>query len=152
MGEFFVQKNKVTYKLSNGKELIDTYIETFAGCSGPKEDLEYILREWDTQKEKLYHLFGDNFILKKEIAYSANEDDLIDRIVNIKRSSIFIKTLKTLSITYKEKGDSLIQNHKFIFSDIASLILLDFLSSVPEDVIKATIPFGRTISSDFKKK
>ncbi len=25
MGEFFVQKNKVTYKLSNGKELIDTY-------------------------------------------------------------------------------------------------------------------------------
>jgi len=104
------------------KELIDTYIENFAGCNGPREDLEYILREWDTQKEKLYHLFGDNFILKKEIAYNANEDDLIDRIVNIKRSSIFINALKTLSITYKVKGDSLIQNHKFIFSEVASLI------------------------------
>ena len=72
-------------------------------------------------------------------------------------TSLFCK--KRISVTVSVKAldlnavfGNLIAPISSAFSDIASLILLDFLSSVPEDVIKATIPFGRTISSDLRKK
>ena len=50
------------------KEMIEDYISFYAGSrNGVAAGLDYILRYWNSQTEKLYHIFGDNFILEKEI-------------------------------------------------------------------------------------
>lgn len=54
------------------KVMIQDYIDTWVGelnPEAPKASLETILSEWAYQKEHLYHLFGDKFIIEMPIEY-----------------------------------------------------------------------------------
>lgn len=46
-------------------------------------DLSKVLREWDTQKERLFHLFGDKFIISQDIEYQEGEDEIWERLDTI---------------------------------------------------------------------
>lgn len=64
------------------KEAMKDYIEVYA-TSGHKTlnaPLEYIMRNWNTEKEKLYHLLGDNLIISKDISFVEGEGEIQNRI------------------------------------------------------------------------
>lgn len=64
------------------KEAMKDYIKVYA-TSGHKTlnaPLEYIMRNWNTEKEKLYHLLGDNLIISKDISFVEGEGEIQNRI------------------------------------------------------------------------
>lgn len=64
------------------KEAMKDYIEVYA-ASGHKTlnaPLEYIMRNWNAEKEKLYHLLGDNLIISKDISFVEGEGEIQNRI------------------------------------------------------------------------
>ena len=64
------------------KEAMKDYIETYA-ASGNKTlnaPLEYIMRHWNAEKEKLYHFLGDNLIISKDISFVESEGEIQNRI------------------------------------------------------------------------
>lgn len=56
---------------------IEKYIDKWVGSNarGLPNSLEYVLRHWDYNKEKFYHLFGDRFIIKKYIEWDLSDED-----------------------------------------------------------------------------
>ena len=64
------------------KEAMKDYIEVYA-ASGHKtlsSPLEYIMRNWNAEKEKLYHFLGDNLIISKDISFVESEGEIQNRI------------------------------------------------------------------------
>ena len=63
---------------------IENYIDKWVGSSarGLPNSLKYVLRHWDYNKEKFYHLFGDKFIIKKYIEWDLSEEDKSYRMKN----------------------------------------------------------------------
>lgn len=64
------------------KEAMKDYIEVYA-ASGHKTlsaPLEYIMRNWNAKKEKLYHLLSDNLIISKDISFVEGEGEIQNRI------------------------------------------------------------------------
>lgn len=64
------------------KEAMKDYIEVYA-ASGHKTlsaPLEYIMRNWNAEKEKLYHFLGDNLIISKDISFVEGEGEIQNRI------------------------------------------------------------------------
>ena len=64
------------------KEAMKDYIEVYA-TSGHKTlnaPLEYIMRHWNAEKEKLYHLLGDNLIISKDISFVEGEGEIQNKI------------------------------------------------------------------------
>lgn len=55
------------------KTKIDKYI---GYCVGDHADLEYLLSEWDKRKELLFHKFGDQFIISKEVTITKGLHEL----------------------------------------------------------------------------
>lgn len=71
-------------KLENKDELYD-WILTYGGFyeakfSAPTVSLEYLMRFWNGNKEKLYHLLDDHIILEKEIEYDRSQDELVEEM------------------------------------------------------------------------
>ena len=67
------------------KDLIDSYINAYAGfeniTSGEaRASLGRILRFWDEEKQDLYKILGENYILEKEITYERPVEDIEDEI------------------------------------------------------------------------
>lgn len=46
----------------------------------PKDRLDYFLRFWDENKEPFFRAFGEQFIIKKEVRLSKNNDELADEM------------------------------------------------------------------------
>jgi hypothetical protein len=68
------------------KKVIETYINDWAEVE-LQASLPYILREWDSQKQSLYELFGNKLILEKPVSFSKSIhemdheiDDAYDRL------------------------------------------------------------------------
>ena len=96
------------------KEMIEDYISFYAGSrNGVAAGLDYILRYWNAQKEKLYHIFGDNFILEKEIKVEKDvhhlERDidslLYDRTKDPGYYDRFWQAIRAIEKYYEDKGD-----------------------------------------------
>lgn len=67
------------------KTMIKKYIENYVASYGEeytpmKVSVDYVLREWDKQKHKLYELLGHNFTISKEVEFDADTDELMTRI------------------------------------------------------------------------
>ena len=62
----------------NEKDMMMSYIRDYA-CE-PCVSLEYLMREWNKSKEHLYHLFGDNFILERDIEIEESEGQIMSKI------------------------------------------------------------------------
>ena len=69
--------NQLYNKLSEQDiNTIQSYIDEYAYTEDDfcnhhtKAPLDYILRYWNSEKETLFHMFGDKFILSKEYSYS----------------------------------------------------------------------------------
>ena len=67
--------NKLT---ETEKAMMERYIDAYAfsedGCRSAS--LEHIMRVWDAAKEPLFHMFGDQFILSREVTFTRGEDEL----------------------------------------------------------------------------
>ena len=67
--------NKLT---ETEKAMMERYIDAYAfsedGCRSAS--LEHIMRVWDSAKEPLFHMFGDQFILSREGTFTRGEDEL----------------------------------------------------------------------------
>ena len=60
------------------KDFIISYIETFGGISRSislEKPLSTILRFWNYNKERLFHIFGDQLILKRQMTIDLDMDD-----------------------------------------------------------------------------
>lgn len=60
------------------REMMLDYIDAFASKRGNQRSasLEYIMRVWNENKQNLYHLFGDNFIISKPVSFTRSTDQL----------------------------------------------------------------------------
>lgn len=60
------------------KEMMEQYIDSYASFNGSNRSasLEWIMRVWNEQKETLFHMFGDQFILSKDIIYTKDIDQI----------------------------------------------------------------------------
>lgn len=79
------------------KDKIEFYLNAFSGrenATSGAADLNYILRFWERNKEKFYHAFGDQFILRKEISYSRPINEIEKDICRLRYNSIFINEYK----------------------------------------------------------
>ena len=66
-------------------EKIEKYIDIYAGCDVHNAEVSgmgHILRHWDLAKQKLFHAFGDEFIIKQPICWEMNDEDKITRMKN----------------------------------------------------------------------
>lgn len=63
---------------SDEKNMMERYIDSYAfqDESSRSASLEYIMRVWDSAKQPLFHMFGDQFILSREITFTRGEDEL----------------------------------------------------------------------------
>lgn len=76
------------------KNMFMSYVKAYAGRGAdncyPNVSVEYLLRYWDINKQKLFHAFGDKFILSKEIEFAEDTEELynkMDILVNESRTS-----------------------------------------------------------------
>lgn len=62
------------------KDMMEKYIDAYLFSNNDGNyrtaSLEYIMREWAQQKETLFHLFGDQFIISQEVSFTRSEDEL----------------------------------------------------------------------------
>lgn len=60
------------------KKMMERYIDSYAfqNDGSRSASLEYIMRVWDSAKQPLFHMFGDQFILSREITFTRGEDEL----------------------------------------------------------------------------
>lgn len=71
--------------------LFHKYVNAFGGAPS-LDNLNYILRYWNTNKESFYKAFGENFILKKEIYFEKSNFELAqDMTKTISTSKVYIK-------------------------------------------------------------
>ena len=54
-----------------------------------KENIPYILRFWNTNKQKLFQIFQNQLILEKEITFKANQEELEEQMHQLRRNSKF---------------------------------------------------------------
>lgn len=68
------------------KDLIYNYIKTFGPINDnyePEHDFsgfDIILHEWDCQKQTLYKLLGNNFIVRRPYTYMYNTDAIVKKM------------------------------------------------------------------------
>ena len=74
------------------KDLIHRYIAWYGGgdCETDytvikRDRMDYFLRYWASAKAPFYKMFGENFILKREISFAKNGDELEEEMDNILR-------------------------------------------------------------------
>ena len=89
-------------------EELDMYREYAAVCScGKNESVsnEHIFRCWNNNKQNLYQVLGNNFIISKEVSYErpqrALEDDIIENL--IKSDCSLIRKVRGISEEYHHK-------------------------------------------------
>lgn len=74
------------------KELISDYVASYSNnfhCSSV--DLEYNLRFWDKEKADLYKMFGNQFILSKEVSFCMNQKEIQEAMEKVSSIDPFIK-------------------------------------------------------------
>lgn len=74
------------------KDLIHRYIAWYGGgdCETDysvikRDRMDYFLRYWASAKAPFYKMFGENFILKREISFAKNDDELEEEMDDILR-------------------------------------------------------------------
>ena len=66
---------------SDEKDMMEKYIDAYLFSKNDEGNyrtasLEYIMREWAQEKENLFHLFGNRFIISQEVSFVRSEDEL----------------------------------------------------------------------------
>lgn len=103
----------------------------------PREDLNFFLRHWNSEKQHLYHAFNENFILEKEISFHQAETEIADNMYGIFDQS----TIKDFINMWKIGVANLIP-------DISSQIYLLKLVDVNLQLIKNAVEFSITIPAN----
>ena len=70
------------------KDLFYNYITEYHDA--PVREIEYLLRFWNENKQNLFHLMQDNFMLVREINYNQADDEvekLMEKKLYSKRES-----------------------------------------------------------------
>ena len=62
------------------KNNIKTYIEYYVESDGAEVELDKALRFWSQEKGALYSLFGNSFILKKQVSFSRPDNEIEEDI------------------------------------------------------------------------
>lgn len=95
------------------KDLIHHYIAWYGGgdCNTDyyaidRNRMDYFLRYWATAKEPFYKMFGEKFILKKEISFTKNIDDLEEEMDDIVHLNADVPTM-----TFRQEYISFIDDY-----------------------------------------
>ena len=104
----------------NELQMIKKYITTYVG-EEPTCSLEHLLRHWNSKKEDLFTLLGDNFMVTKEIEYLQPIEEIIkqldNKIVNLKAVYNFNHFITYSSITA-------IQENRWLLRSLIDSIVL----------------------------
>lgn len=62
------------------KHMMERYIDSYASFNGTERTapLEHIMRIWNKEKEPLFHMLNDQFIISKDIVFTKDTDQIID--------------------------------------------------------------------------
>ena len=65
------------YQMLSQEEIdtIQSFICRHSGYGGMANDIEWVLRYWSSNKQRLYKMFNNNFVLRKRVSYSPSEDE-----------------------------------------------------------------------------
>lgn len=80
---------------NDDKDTIIDYIDRYSGAETGC-DANYLLREWAVEKEKLFHVFGDKFILEKEVEINLPENDILQKF-RILKQHVFVQNYTEFS-------------------------------------------------------
>ena len=66
---------------SHEVDMLHGYLDAYGDhengeCALPRSMMDYFLRAWAQEKQPLYKMFGEQFILKKEVCFSKPQDEL----------------------------------------------------------------------------
>ncbi len=88
--------------------LLNKYLNYYSdGGYIPMEKMEYFLRFWNSNKKYFYKMFGENFILKKEILFEKSIEELMEEMDSAIRWGNDL--IKFFCLTYKEKITSIFE-------------------------------------------
>lgn len=95
------------------KDLIHRYIAWYGGgdcecdyCVIDRQRMDYFLRYWAPAKVPFYKMFGENFIIKREISFSKSEEDLEEEMDDILRRNAEVPVM-----TFRRDYLSFIDNY-----------------------------------------
>lgn len=72
-----------THEVDMLHEYLDIYSDHEHGNRAlPEGEMGYFLRAWTKEKEPLYKMFGQQFILKREVCFTKSQDDLEEEMYN----------------------------------------------------------------------
>ena len=79
----------------NDKRLIKDYLYEYAGNGGLGVELEHYLRFWSQGKENFYKMFGEKFILEKEVVFEQSTDEIAIEISNMMMISGVVRCFRS---------------------------------------------------------
>lgn len=142
--EFLPEEDKIQFR-----NHINEYSDVGAA---PLSGLHHFLRFWETEKETLYHAFGDQFIIKKKISIAKRKSDINDEMWNAFYGWDSPAIINTFIECYRDRL-SIIANQvdPSLYWDI--LMLRDFVTdfsllyeNVCPENFKVTIPEEFTVN------
>lgn len=100
-------------------ELLNRYINSYGGgeeCSSymPMERMSYFLRYWNWNKVPFYRMFGNQFIIKKEVSFDKDKDQMEEDFDNAIRYSdrlvkdfrrTYLDTVRQLNVSYEVRAE-----------------------------------------------
>lgn len=135
----------------NERYLIDSYINECAEVNSNRESLDYILRIWAKNKEKLYGFLGNQLQIKKKIEYTMPKETLVDNMRNLfandsQFNSIYVKFrewFKSENIPLDIKENVCLLREIFSYYTFADNYVNMFCYNNP---IKIQVPSGKIIT------
>lgn len=112
-------------KLSNEDvALFRKYIDNYGDYSGdvralPLEDMKYLLRFWES-KSPLFHAFGDQFIVKREIKYEKTLEELADEMHSVRYS--YDEKIEGFITTFRRKTREIFPRNFDASWDMGSMV------------------------------
>lgn len=84
-------------------DLLHAYLDEYSdGPALPRGDMDYFLRYWDEAKANFYHMFGDQFIIKQEVAFERPEEEMESEMFSILYSKCS-NEVRSFINNYKQK-------------------------------------------------
>ena len=143
MGQLFEQ-------LSD-KDLIERYVDAYAGVERVNRNIEQaslsrILRFWDEEKQTLYRLLGNQFIIEKEIFYEKPIEEIEDEL---SRSLGYGKMRNFCDIFYSFSNDYRCEHDDWnIYSNLNKLVSVPNLArnKFGDDTFSIPLPDGKKLT------
>ena len=122
------------------KSMMEHYIDAYAFQEDGSRvaSLDYIMRVWDNAKANLFHMFGDQFILSRDVEFTKSVDELVG---DIDRQVFgWQQPGRQFIDAFYEWGNSYLDKHSDVWYSVRHLMDEDALAANVYDGVSFEIP------------